>query len=182
MTQVVRSILFALIATTPLACSSLAPEVGAERPACDAGCADAASTTDGSNPADAGADGTASVDGAPLVSFARDLRPIVDRLPGDPRGPGCASCHYRSAADPIGIQRSGLDMTTLGSLRLGGTTSRTTIVIGGRPDDSAIVQKLRGTYFTGKRMPYNGPPYLTNAEVQLFADWIAQGALGADSE
>ena len=31
-------------------------------------------------------------------------------------------------------------------------------------------------------MPKSGPPYLTDAEIQLFGDWIAQGAVGEDSE
>ena len=73
-------------------------------------------------------------------------------------------------------------MTTLGQLRKGGHTSGATIVIAGEPDQSALIQKLRGTYPYGVRMPYSGPPYLTDAEIQLFADWIAQGAVGTDDE
>ena len=65
---------------------------------------------------------------------------------------------------------------------MGGATSRMTIIVAGRPDDSAIVQKLKGTYFTGKRMPFDGPPYLQDAEIQIVADWIAQGAVGAYNE
>jgi mono/diheme cytochrome c family protein len=181
-TQRARWVIGALTAAPLVACTFLEPEVGSENAVCDGGCsaAEAAATTEAGAGADA--DAASFIDGKLLVSFARDIRPIFDRLSGDPRGPGCASCHYRSAVDPIGIQRGGLDLTTLGSLRMGGVTSGATIVVAGRPDDSAIVQKLRGTYFTGKRMPYDGPPYLTDAEIQIVADWIAQGAVGADSE
>jgi mono/diheme cytochrome c family protein len=116
------------------------------------------------------------------VSFARDLRPILNRLKDDPRGPGCASCHYTTAGDHQGIDLGGLDMTTLGSLRKGGITRAGTIAIPGNPEGSAIVQKLRGTYKLGARMPRSGPPYLTDAEIQLFVDWIDAGAKGEDSE
>ncbi len=116
------------------------------------------------------------------VSFARDIRPIMNRLKDDPSGPGCASCHYTTSGDHQGIDLGGLDMTSLGSLRKGGITSAGTIAIPGNPDGSAIVQKLRGTYKLGARMPRSGPPYLTDAEIQLFVDWIAAGAKGEDSE
>lgn len=159
-----------LARTVPLlwlgACTFLSPEVGSGKVACST---------------DAGNCESSAVDGA-TVSFARDLRPIMNRSSSDPAGPGCASCHYESAASPIGISVGGLDMTTLGQLRKGGKTSGASIVVAGQPDRSAIIQKLRGTYPYGARMPYSGPPYLTDAEIQMFADWIAQGALGADSE
>ena len=116
------------------------------------------------------------------VSFARDIRPIMNRLKDDARGPGCASCHYTTSGDHQGIDLGGLDMTTLGSLRKGGITSAGTIAIPGNPEGSALVQKLRGTYKLGARMPRSGPPYLTDAETQLFVDWIAAGAKGEDSE
>lgn len=174
----VRWAVAALSASLLLACTFLQPQVGAENAACDGGCVDAG----GDGAAFADADAARAVDGPALVSFTRDIRPIFDRRSGDPRGPGCASCHYRSAGDPIGIQRGGLDLTTLGAARMGGATSRMTIIVAGRPDDSAIVQKLKGTYFTGKRMPFDGPPYLQDAEIQIVADWIAQGAVGAYNE
>jgi hypothetical protein len=149
------------------ACGFFSPDVGSGGVTCDADAGDCATPQQG--------------DGA-TVSFANDIRPIMNRLSGDPNGPGCASCHYQSAPNPIGIELGGLDMTTLGSLRKGGKTSGASIVVAGAPDQSAIIQKLRGTYPYGLRMPYNGPPYLTDAEIQIFADWIAQGAVGADDE
>jgi len=149
------------------ACGFFSPDVGSGPVVCDA---------------EAGACGAPLASDGARVSFANDLRPIMNRLTSDPNGPGCASCHYQSAPDPIGILQGGLDMTTLGALRKGGRTSGASIVVAGQPDQSAIVQKLRGTYPYGVRMPYNGPPYLTDAEIQLFVDWIAQGAVGADDE
>ena len=155
------------LAALVTACTFFQPEVGEGVVPCDfdAGTCDA----------DAAADG-------PAVSFASDLRPIMNRLVSDPAGPGCASCHYESAPDPIGINQGGLDMTTLGQLRKGGKTTGASIVIARQPDQSAIIQKLRGTYPIGQRMPQSGPPYWTDAQIDLVATWIAQGALGADDE
>jgi hypothetical protein len=150
-------------------CGAFSPSVGAECSSDPAACA---------APSDAGVADAA--DGQ--VSFANDLRPIMNRSSSDPAGPGCADCHYSTAASPIGIEVGGLDMTTLGQMRKGGKTSGTNIIIPGNPDGSALIQKLRGTYPYGARMPYSGPPYLTDAEIQLFADWISQGAVGADDE
>lgn len=116
------------------------------------------------------------------VSFARDIRPILDRLPTDPAGPGCKKCHYSTEASHIGLDLGGLDLSTLGKLRQGGGTSGAKVVIPGNPNDSALVQKLRGTYPFGTRMPKSGPPFLGEAEIELISTWIAQGAKGADDE
>jgi hypothetical protein len=164
-----RAFVAIAIAAAPLlSCGFFSPRVGTE--------------SDDEDCAEYGCDDGGAEGGAGAVSFARDIRPIMNRFPNDPRGPGCAMCHYQNAAAPIGIQIGGLDLTTLGSLRRGGLHSQGTIAIPGRPDDSAIVQKLRGTYPYGVRMPKSGPPYLSDAEIQLVVDWIAQGAQGADSE
>lgn len=122
------------------------------------------------------------IDDAATVSFARDIRPILNRLPSDPAGPGCKLCHYRTQATHVGLDLGGLDLTTLGSLREGGGTSGSKIVVPGHPEESAIIQKLKGTYPFGTRMPKSGPPFLSEAEIDLISTWIAQGAKGADDE
>jgi hypothetical protein len=107
----------------------------------------------------------------------------MNRGETDPAGPECSHCHYTTMGTQQGIIEGQLDMTTLGSLRRGGKTSQGgRIVIPGDPENSVIVQKLRGTYPVGARMPWSGPPYWTDAEIQLMANWIAQGARGADDE
>ena len=45
-----------------------------------------------------------------------------------------------------------------------------------KPCESVIVQKLSLAPPFGARMPYNGPPYFTAAELTLVRDWIAEGA------
>ena len=50
-------------------------------------------------------------------------------------------------------------------------------VIPGDPDNSYLVQKLAGTSgITGRRMPQNGPPYLTDGQISIIRRWIAIGA------
>ena len=46
----------------------------------------------------------------------------------------------------------------------------------GNPDASYIVQKIQGTAAVGVRMPANGPPYLSQAQIDLVRGWIAAGA------
>lgn len=141
------------------------PSVGAERPAVDA-------------PIDI-PDAALPDGGLEAVVFRRDLRPILDRGDGPPAG--CKRCHYPTSSAPQGFELGGLDLTTLGSLRRGGFTSGTRIVVPGDPAASILIQKLEGTYGRGARMPKDLTP-LAPAEIALFARWIAEGATGTDDE
>jgi len=124
----------------------------------------------------------ADSDPATSVSFHRDIRPIMNRPRfGDPAGPGCRECHYSTEPSHAGTDLSGLDLATLGALRRGGATSGAKIVVAGKPCSSVIVQKLLGTY-NGFQMPKDSSRHWTAAEVQLVIDWIAEGAVGGDSE
>jgi hypothetical protein len=126
----------------------------------------------------------AATDGAPrTVFFGRDIRPLINRdAVANPDARGCFPCHNSRAAKHVGLDLGGLDLTTLGSLRKGGGTSGTNIVKPGDPKGSAIVQKLRGTYPYGTRMPKNGPPFWSDDEIGLVEQWILEGAQGDDSE
>lgn len=47
----------------------------------------------------------------------------------------------------------------------------------GDPDGSYLIQKLRGDpNITGQRMPQDGPPFLTNEQIDGIAAWIRAGA------
>ncbi len=46
----------------------------------------------------------------------------------------------------------------------------------GDPDNSYLVRKVMGTASAGSRMPLDGPPFLTNAQIQSIRDWISAGA------
>ena len=50
-------------------------------------------------------------------------------------------------------------------------------MIPGNANNSYLVMKLEGAAsITGLRMPRNGPPFLTDAQVQMIRAWITAGA------
>lgn len=50
-------------------------------------------------------------------------------------------------------------------------------VIPGDPDNSYLIQKLEGSAsIVGRRMPNNGPPYLTDGQILILRRWITVGA------
>ncbi|HEX4513362.1 MAG TPA: hypothetical protein VH054_07495 [Polyangiaceae bacterium] len=113
------------------------------------------------------------IDAGPPVVFSRDIRPMLDK--------SCKRCHYSTQATHIGLDGSGLDLATLGSLRRGGNDTHLNIVVPYAPEGSALVLKLQGTFTEGVRMPKYGP-YWTDDQIAVVATWIAQGAQGDDSE
>lgn len=98
------------------------------------------------------------------VSFARDIRPLFGKSPG-----GCG-CHASNST-------GGFNLGSYESLRRGGLISGTRIVVAGKPCESILAQKLGLAPPFGARMPYNGPPFYSAAELTLVRDWIAEGAL-----
>jgi hypothetical protein len=103
------------------------------------------------------------------VSFSVDVRALFDR-PAAMAGCGCHS------AGGSGLSLSGFDMSSLASIRRGGAISGRNIIVPGDPCASVLVQKVSAAPATGARMPLSGPPFFSAAEIQLVADWIAEGA------
>ncbi len=106
------------------------------------------------------------------VSFALDLRPLMNR----PRGEAGCSCHTPTNGTPSGIELGGLDLGSWHALMQGGRQSGSEIIVPGDPCSSILIEKITETPGFGARMPLDGEPYLTPAEIQLFRDWIAEGA------
>src|SRR5512144_605430 len=88
------------------------------------------------------------------VSFANDIFPIIESR--------CVNCH--------GGQRTehGLDMTTFENLMSGSENGP--VVTPGDAVHSKFVELV-----VNQKMPKRGPK-LTPPQVQLFTDWVAQGA------
>jgi hypothetical protein len=90
----------------------------------------------------------------------------------------CTQCHTSTGRTPSG----GMDLThAVAYDQLVGTAVRTkpgaVRVIPGDPDRSYLVQKLEGSAgIVGRRMPDNGPPYLTDGQILIIRRWIAIGA------
>lgn len=137
--------------------SQLAPAVGPEQAPSDG----AISLVDVSATCNTDSDPTRT------VSFSADLMSGVFL-----RGK-CLSCHTGGGE---GVQQSGFNLGSYTTLRAGGNHSGTNIVINFAPCSSILVLKIDTTPPFGKRMPYNGPPYLSSADIQLVRDWIAEGA------
>ena len=130
---------------------------------------------------DAAAAAGADANGRP-VSFAKDIRPLMNRTNWDPNGHGCRACHYPGFWGDKGTDSTNLDLSTLGAIRRGGYHTATDMIVPGNPAGSAFVQKLRGQFYIGARMPKDGPPFWSEAQIQLVERWIAEGAVGADNE
>lgn len=161
------------------ACSSLDPNIGPPFVAPPAE-SDGGEVTGG----DAAPDGDDIDPGG--VSFARDIRPILQRTRDQANamgtGRGCVPCHDRNAPSPTGTLLSGFDVSTLGKLRQGGGSTSTRIIVPGKPDESVLVRALRGQ-FGSNRMPKGGP-YIEDSseEMRLITTWIREGAKGKDNE
>jgi len=105
------------------------------------------------------------------VSWSTDVAPLFLRTTG-----GCAPCHDPNAAGNIGFTVGGLALTSHEALLRGGARGGASIVVSGAPCSSVLYQKLLPGPPFGARMPLDGPPFLTSAELRIVHDWIAEGA------
>ena len=95
---------------------------------------------------------------AAQVSYARQIKPIF--------ASNCLDCHSPEE------QKAGLDASSVPSLVKGGKKAGPAIVPG-KPDDSPLVQYLRG--LREPQMP-KGSPALSEEELHLIRQWIFAGA------
>jgi len=92
--------------------------------------------------------------------------------------PACVPCHTDDGRTPSGGMnlKSGVAYSSLVGVASTGKPGAIR-VIAGNPSGSYLVQKLEGAAdIVGLRMPRNGPPYLTDAQVALIRQWIQNGA------
>ena len=88
----------------------------------------------------------------------------------------CVGCHSAGGEAPLGLLVGGLDLASYQGLRQGGVQAGADIVVPGQPCESALYRKVVAGPPFGARMPLDGPPFLSDADVQVIADWIAVGA------
>jgi mono/diheme cytochrome c family protein len=90
----------------------------------------------------------------------------------------CVSCHTNAGRTPAG----GLNLlagASYGNLVNVSSTQKPGVarVVPNSPDASYLAQKIDGTSgIIGRRMPFNGPPYLTDGQIQILRSWIEKGA------
>jgi len=90
-------------------------------------------------------------------------------------GPICSGCHQGANA-PQGLR---LDAGNSYALLVNVASAEVPALMRvnpGNPDASYLVQKIQGNAAVGVRMPANGPPYLTQGQIDLVRGWIAAGA------
>jgi len=96
--------------------------------------------------------------GKETISFAKDIAPVL--------AANCTGCH--GTQNP----RNNFSVATFENLLRGG--DRGEPLLPGKPADSLIVKKLKGTA-DGARMPQNQPP-LADDVIAKFEKWIEEGA------
>lgn len=84
----------------------------------------------------------------------------------------CVECHSpaREGGPPEGLRLDGLGRILAGGERLA--------LVPGNPEASEILRRIEGTALP--RMPLDGPPWLSEAEIDLIRRWIAGGAMDAE--
>lgn len=87
----------------------------------------------------------------------------------------CVKCH--SDNSKLGAPPEGLRLDTLDNVLTGGDRLA---VLPGNPEMSEIWRRVVG--LGEPRMPFDGPPWLTDEDQALIRDWIAQGARDAAGE
>jgi hypothetical protein len=90
----------------------------------------------------------------------------------------CTQCHTSTGRNPSGGMNLNHDVAydQVVNMPVRGKPGAIR-VIPGDPDNSYLVQKLEGSSaIVGRRMPNNGPPYLTDGQILILRRWIAIGA------
>jgi hypothetical protein len=110
-------------------------------------------------------------------SFSSIQREIFESTDSSGRS-ACTSCHSDTGRTPSG----GLNLNhavayeQLVNRPVNEKAGATRVI----PNDSAssyLLQKLMGAAtITGRRMPFNGPPYLSDGQIQIIQRWIDTGA------
>jgi mono/diheme cytochrome c family protein len=91
----------------------------------------------------------------------------------------CTSCHTDVGRNPsAGLNlKSGAAFTYLVGVPSSNSPGAVR-VIAGNASGSYLVQKVEGAPgIVGMRMPRNGPPFLSDAQIKMIRDWITAGAL-----
>lgn len=95
------------------------------------------------------------------VDYDSEIQPIFTA--------NCIQCHGGTS----GVTLSSYD----NAMNSVGQQYGTMVIIAGEPNQSPIIDKISNSNPAyGLRMPRNGPPYLSDSEINLIRTWIAEGA------
>jgi methionine-rich copper-binding protein CopC len=107
----------------------------------------------------------------PMPAPNDDFQQIQDTI----LTPSCTACHVGANA-PQGLR---LDAGNSYAMLVNVASTEVPALLRvnpGNPDASYLVQKIQGNAAVGARMPANGPPFLSQAQIDLVRTWIAAGA------
>ncbi len=96
--------------------------------------------------------------GSKSPTFVDDIQPIFAAR--------CVKCHSGSSA-PRGLQLDTYEHVMKG-------TAYRPVIIPGKPDESILVKRIKG--IARPRMPFDGPPFLSDEQIATIVAWIAAGA------
>lgn len=94
------------------------------------------------------------------VDYASLIQPLLDR--------NCTRCHS-GARPPQWLRLDTYDHVLEGSVRRNEIAAC-------NPSGSLIVNKISATPSIGKRMPFDGPPYLSSSQQAMVTQWVQNGA------
>ena len=87
----------------------------------------------------------------------------------------CAKCHTEQGL--MGPAPEGYRLTSYEATLASADRVR---VVPRNPDASELVRRIRGQ--SRPRMPFDGPPYLSDDDISLITEWIKQGARSTDGK
>jgi mono/diheme cytochrome c family protein len=87
----------------------------------------------------------------------------------------CARCHTDNGQ--MGAAPEGYRLTSHAATLSADERAR---VVPGHPEASELLRRIKGQ--AKPRMPYDGPPWLDAADIELIDAWIAQGARDAEGK
>jgi len=93
-----------------------------------------------------------------VPGFAEDVQPIFAAR--------CVKCHS-GESPPRGLRLDSYEHVLAGS-------DQRPVVIPGDPEESRLVKRIKG--IAVPRMPFDGPPFLSDEEIAIIEAWIAAGA------
>ena len=92
------------------------------------------------------------------LSYDNDIYPLLEDR--------CLACHHNPGAP------NGLSMETYPLMMKGSQNGA--VVIAGNAAGSEVIKRITGQRHP--KMPMNGPPYLSELEIELVSSWIDAGA------
>jgi len=110
-------------------------------------------------------------------TFASIQRDIFEATDSSGRS-SCVSCHTTTGRAPAGGLSLNHDVAyaQLVNARVNEKAGATRVIPNDSPN-SYLLQKLEGSAsIVGRRMPQNGPPYLTDGQILIIQRWIDTGA------